>query len=49
MEMVLMESMQMYFIFRAFNEPFNTIPKIIKASLVAQTVKNSPAIQETRV
>ena len=49
MEMVLVESMQMYFIFRAFNEPFNTIPKIIKASLVAQMVKNSPAIQETRV
>ena len=47
--MVLMQSMQMYFIFRAFNEPFNTIPKIIKASLVTQTVKNSPAIQKIQV
>ena len=44
--MVLMQSMQIYFIFRGFNKLFNTIPKIIKASLVTQTVKNSPAIQK---
>ena len=47
--MVLMESRQVCFIFRAFNEPFNTIPKIMKASPVTQMVENSPAIQETRV